>query len=147
MGQHVGSPLSRSSGAPAGHEQPTEQRCEPEVVETDAGFAELFVNRWCILTPSKGADTKATKQQSTAEPELGTRGESGRAGPMKAADALAPRDERLRLRRIGCDAEDAAGKVGEEDRAVVAQTGRLEDADAHVRTRAGRDGGRPSGSC
>jgi cyclohexadieny/prephenate dehydrogenase len=25
----------------------------------DAGFAELFVNRWCILTPSKDADTKA----------------------------------------------------------------------------------------
>jgi cyclohexadieny/prephenate dehydrogenase len=25
----------------------------------DAGFAELFVNRWCILTPPKGADTRA----------------------------------------------------------------------------------------
>ena len=25
----------------------------------DAGFAELFVNRWCILTPSDGADKKA----------------------------------------------------------------------------------------
>ena len=25
----------------------------------DAGFAELFVNRWCILTPPKGADAKA----------------------------------------------------------------------------------------
>ena len=25
----------------------------------DAGFAELFVNRWCILTPPDGADTKA----------------------------------------------------------------------------------------
>ena len=25
----------------------------------DAGFAELFVNRWCILTPPEGADEKA----------------------------------------------------------------------------------------
>src|SRR3974390_1777569 len=25
----------------------------------DAGFAELFVNRWCILTPTEGADRKA----------------------------------------------------------------------------------------
>jgi cyclohexadieny/prephenate dehydrogenase len=25
----------------------------------DAGFAELFVNRWCILTPPEGADKKA----------------------------------------------------------------------------------------
>jgi cyclohexadieny/prephenate dehydrogenase len=25
----------------------------------DAGFAELFVNRWCILTPPNGADAKA----------------------------------------------------------------------------------------
>src|SRR5674536_20800 len=25
----------------------------------DAGFAELFVNRWCILTPPAGADAKA----------------------------------------------------------------------------------------
>src|SRR5262249_6652773 len=25
----------------------------------DAGFAELFVNRWCILTPPEGADQKA----------------------------------------------------------------------------------------
>ena len=28
----------------------------------DAGFAELFVNRWCILTPSKGTDPKATEK-------------------------------------------------------------------------------------
>jgi cyclohexadieny/prephenate dehydrogenase len=25
----------------------------------DAGFAELFINRWCILTPSQGSDTAA----------------------------------------------------------------------------------------
>ncbi len=28
----------------------------------DAGFAELFVNRWCILTPPKDADAKAVEK-------------------------------------------------------------------------------------
>jgi cyclohexadieny/prephenate dehydrogenase len=28
----------------------------------DAGFAELFDNRWCILTPPKGADTNAVER-------------------------------------------------------------------------------------
>jgi len=28
----------------------------------DAGFAQLFVNRWCILTPSAGADPAATER-------------------------------------------------------------------------------------
>jgi cyclohexadieny/prephenate dehydrogenase len=28
----------------------------------DAGFAELFENRWCILTPAKGADTGAVER-------------------------------------------------------------------------------------
>jgi cyclohexadieny/prephenate dehydrogenase len=28
----------------------------------DAGFAELFVNRWCILTPPQGADPKAVQR-------------------------------------------------------------------------------------
>jgi cyclohexadieny/prephenate dehydrogenase len=28
----------------------------------DAGFAELFVNRWCILTPPVGADTQAVEK-------------------------------------------------------------------------------------
>jgi cyclohexadieny/prephenate dehydrogenase len=30
----------------------------------DAGFAELFVNRWCILTPPKNADPSAVKKLS-----------------------------------------------------------------------------------
>ena len=30
----------------------------------DAGFAELFVNRWCILTPPKGTDAKAVERLS-----------------------------------------------------------------------------------
>jgi cyclohexadieny/prephenate dehydrogenase len=28
----------------------------------DAGFAELFVNRWCILTPPAGSDARATEK-------------------------------------------------------------------------------------
>lgn len=28
----------------------------------DSGFATLFMNRWCILTPPEGADTKAVRQ-------------------------------------------------------------------------------------
>ena len=28
----------------------------------DAGFAELFVNRWCILTPPEGADAAAVEK-------------------------------------------------------------------------------------
>jgi cyclohexadieny/prephenate dehydrogenase len=28
----------------------------------DAGFAELFINRWCILTPPEGADTEAVEK-------------------------------------------------------------------------------------
>jgi cyclohexadieny/prephenate dehydrogenase len=31
----------------------------------DAGFAELFVNRWCILTPPKGVDPKAVQKLTT----------------------------------------------------------------------------------
>ncbi len=31
----------------------------------DAGFAELFVNRWCILTPPDGADAKAVEKLAT----------------------------------------------------------------------------------
>jgi cyclohexadieny/prephenate dehydrogenase len=30
----------------------------------DAGFAELFVNRWCILTPPEGTDPKAVEKLS-----------------------------------------------------------------------------------
>jgi len=31
----------------------------------DAGFAELFVNRWCILTPPSGADAAAVEKLAT----------------------------------------------------------------------------------
>jgi cyclohexadieny/prephenate dehydrogenase len=37
----------------------------------DAGFAELFVNRWCILTPPQGADTAAVERLAAFWRRLG----------------------------------------------------------------------------
>jgi cyclohexadieny/prephenate dehydrogenase len=37
----------------------------------DSGFAELFMNRWCILTPPDGADPAAVEQLSTLWSTLG----------------------------------------------------------------------------
>ncbi len=37
----------------------------------DAGFAELFVNRWCILTPVEGTDPAATEKLSAFWSALG----------------------------------------------------------------------------
>jgi cyclohexadieny/prephenate dehydrogenase len=37
----------------------------------DAGFAELFVNRWCILTPPKGADQAAVEKLAAFWTALG----------------------------------------------------------------------------
>jgi cyclohexadieny/prephenate dehydrogenase len=37
----------------------------------DAGFAELFVNRWCILTPPNGTDPAATEKLATFWRALG----------------------------------------------------------------------------
>ena len=37
----------------------------------DAGFAELFVNRWCILTPVEGTDAAATEKLSAFWRALG----------------------------------------------------------------------------
>jgi len=42
----------------------------------DAGFAELFVNRWCILTPPPGADPAAVEQLATFWRTLGARVET-----------------------------------------------------------------------
>jgi cyclohexadieny/prephenate dehydrogenase len=42
----------------------------------DAGFAELFVNRWCILTPPTGADPAAVEQLAKFWGTLGARVET-----------------------------------------------------------------------
>ena len=39
----------------------------------DSGFAELFINRWCILTPSEGADPDAVERLRTFWAALGAR--------------------------------------------------------------------------
>lgn len=48
---------------PAGvHFVPAHPVAGTEFSGPDAGFAELFDNRWCILTPPKGTDPKATER-------------------------------------------------------------------------------------
>ena len=37
----------------------------------EAGFASLFVNRWCILTPPEGADARATQRVATLWTAIG----------------------------------------------------------------------------
>src|ERR1700730_17328514 len=39
----------------------------------DSGFAELFINRWCILTPPEGADPKAVDRLRAFWTALGAR--------------------------------------------------------------------------
>jgi cyclohexadieny/prephenate dehydrogenase len=39
----------------------------------DSGFAELFINRWCILTPPDGADAKAVEKLRAFWAALGAR--------------------------------------------------------------------------
>ena len=39
----------------------------------DSGFAELFINRWCILTPSEGADPEAVERLRAFWAALGAR--------------------------------------------------------------------------
>jgi cyclohexadieny/prephenate dehydrogenase len=39
----------------------------------DSGFAELFINRWCILTPPEGTDPKATERLRAFWAALGAR--------------------------------------------------------------------------
>ena len=42
----------------------------------DSGFAELFINRWCILTPPEGTDPKATEKLAAFWRLLGANVES-----------------------------------------------------------------------
>src|SRR6201999_4495796 len=48
----------------------------PENAGPDAGFAELFVNRWCILTPPAGTDPAATERLAAFWRSFGAQGES-----------------------------------------------------------------------
>jgi cyclohexadieny/prephenate dehydrogenase len=57
---------------PAGvHFVPAHPVAGTEYSGPDAGFAELFVNRWCILTPPQNADIKAVEQLATFWRALG----------------------------------------------------------------------------
>src|SRR5262249_60123296 len=48
---------------PAGvHFVPAHPVAGTEYSGPDSGFAELFVNRWCILTPPEGTDPAATER-------------------------------------------------------------------------------------
>jgi cyclohexadieny/prephenate dehydrogenase len=42
----------------------------------DSGFAELFINRWCILTPPEGTDARAVEQLRAFWASLGARVET-----------------------------------------------------------------------
>jgi cyclohexadieny/prephenate dehydrogenase len=57
---------------PAGvHLVPAHPVAGTEYSGPDAGFAELFVNRWCILTPPPGADKDAVERLATFWRALG----------------------------------------------------------------------------
>ena len=43
----------------------------PSIPGPDSGFAELFINRWCILTPPEGADADAVEKLARSGPQLG----------------------------------------------------------------------------
>jgi cyclohexadieny/prephenate dehydrogenase len=57
---------------PAGvHFVPAHPVAGTEYSGPDAGFAELFVNRWCILTPPENADAQAVERLKTFWTQLG----------------------------------------------------------------------------
>jgi cyclohexadieny/prephenate dehydrogenase len=57
---------------PAGvHFVPAHPVAGTEYSGPDAGFAELFVNRWCILTPPENADPQAVERLKTFWTKLG----------------------------------------------------------------------------
>src|SRR3954453_23250405 len=62
---------------PAGvHLVPAHPVAGTEYSGPDAGFAELFVNRWCILTPPPGTDAKALEKLTAFWRALGANVES-----------------------------------------------------------------------
>jgi cyclohexadieny/prephenate dehydrogenase len=56
---------------PSVHFVPAHPVAGTEFSGPDAGFAELFVNRWCILTPPENADKSAVSKLSTFWTSLG----------------------------------------------------------------------------
>ena len=58
---------------PTVHFVPAHPVAGTEYSGPDAGFAELFVSRWCILTPPEGADPVAVKRLSAFWTGLGAR--------------------------------------------------------------------------
>jgi cyclohexadieny/prephenate dehydrogenase len=56
---------------PSVHFVPAHPVAGTEFSGPDAGFAELFVNRWCILTPPENADESAVSKLSTFWTSLG----------------------------------------------------------------------------
>ena len=64
----------------------------PSIPGPDAGFAELFVNRWCILTPPHGADPAAVERLAAFWRALGANVETmtRRASRPRARDHQPP---------------------------------------------------------
>ena len=59
LGQGLGRRATWQPHLPEGvHFIPAHPVAGTENSGPDAGFAELFVNRWCILTPAEGADPR-----------------------------------------------------------------------------------------
>jgi cyclohexadieny/prephenate dehydrogenase len=56
---------------PGVHFVPAHPVAGTEYSGPDAGFAELFVNRWCILTPPENADPQAVEKLKTFWTKLG----------------------------------------------------------------------------
>ncbi len=82
----------------------------------DAGFAELFINRWCILTPPEGTDPQAVGRLRASGRALGAKVETMDARPSRpgagdhqpsaAPDRLHHRRHRRRTRQghlVGSD--------------------------------------------
>src|SRR6202021_3805114 len=55
----------------------------------DSGFAELFINRWCILTPPEGTDASATEKLRAFWAALGAKVEIRTPGHIYLGSAIA----------------------------------------------------------